>query len=90
MKSYLNTTKRKKRSVLIHLNKIGFEFTQFVDYSFKTFLTRFVTLPTSIDILMMFLQEGSKIIFRYTYAILKCQKKFVKSCTDPANFLSEL
>ena len=39
---------------------------------------------------MMFLQEGTKIIFRYTYAILKCQKKFVKSCTDPANFMSEL
>lgn len=38
----------------------------------------------------MFLQEGTKIIFRYTYAILKCQKKFVKSCTDPNNFLSEL
>ncbi len=45
VKSYLNTTKRKKRSVLIHLNKIGFEFTKYVDVSFKTFLTRFVTLP---------------------------------------------
>ena len=57
---------------MIHLNKVGFEFTKFVDESFKTFLTSFVSLPTSIDILMMFLQEGSKIIFRYTYAILKC------------------
>ncbi len=45
VKSYLNTTKRKKRSVLIHLNKVGFEFTKYVDVSFKTFLTRFVTLP---------------------------------------------
>lgn len=72
VKSYLNTTKRKKRSVLIHLNKVGFEFTKYVDVSFKSFLTRFVSLPVSIDILMMFLQEGTKIIFRYTYAILKC------------------
>ena len=72
MKSYLNTTKRKKRSVLIHLNKIGFEFTKFVDVSFKSFLTYFVSLPVSLDLLMMFLFEGTKIIFRFTYAILKC------------------
>jgi hypothetical protein len=63
---------RKKRSVLIHLNKIGFEFSKYVDTSFKTFMTHFVNLPTALDILMMFLLEGTKIIFRYTYAVLKC------------------
>mmetsp|Transcript_18413 Transcript_18413/g.17532 ORF Transcript_18413/g.17532 Transcript_18413/m.17532 type:complete len:147 (+) Transcript_18413:468-908(+) len=87
VKSYLNTTKRKKRSILIHLNKIGFSFTDYVDLSFKTFMTHFISLPVSLDVLLMFLMEGTKIIFRFTYAILKTQKKFVKSLHDPATFL---
>ena len=53
-------------------------------------MTRFVSLPVAVDIMMMFLLEGTKIIFRYTYAILKCQKKFVKSCSDPNTFLEEM
>lgn len=81
---------RKKRSVLKHMKKINFEFSEFVDASFRTMCTEFVPLPVAIDVLMMFLLEGTKIIFRYTYAILKCSKAFLKAHTDPANFLVEL
>ena len=70
----MNTTIRKKRSVLNHLNKINFDFNKLVDVSFKSLLTYFVQLPVALDILMMYLIEGNKIIFRYTYALLKCNK----------------
>lgn len=52
--------------------------------------THFLPLPVAIEVLMMFLIEGTKIIFRYSYAILKCQKGFVKNHTDPATFIEEL
>lgn len=83
MKSYLNTTVRKKRSVLMHMNKIGFDFNKFVDISFKSMIGHFVPLPIAIDILMMFLVEGVKILFRYTYAVLKAHKGFVKKVANP-------
>jgi hypothetical protein len=82
VKSYLNTTVRKKRSVLLHMNKIGFDFSKFVDVSFKSLLGHFVSLPVALDILMMYLIEGVKIIFRYSYAILKVHKAYVKKSTN--------
>lgn len=66
------------------MNKIGFDFNKFVDVSFKTLGGHFVPLPVALDILMAFLVEGVKIIFRYTYAVMKTNKNFIKKCTDPA------
>lgn len=87
VKSYLTTTLRGKRSVLLHMNKIGFDFNKFVDICFKSTLTYFVSLPVALDILMMFMIEGVKIFFRYTYAVMKCNKAFIKACRDPATLL---
>jgi len=53
------------------MKKIKFEFSEYVDVAFKTMCSRFVSLPVAIEIMMMFLNEGVKIIFRYTYSILK-------------------
>lgn len=78
IKSYLSTTLRKKRSILSHLNKIGFDFSLYVDKAFKSIMAYFVPINVGVDIMMMFLTEGVKIIFRYTYAIMKLQKEFVK------------
>ena len=72
------------------MNRIGFDFSKFVDTSFKTTLTHFVSLPIAIEILMMFMIEGVKILFRYTYAVMKCNKQFIKKCTDPATLLELL
>lgn len=66
------------------MNKIGFDFNKFVDASFKSLCSNFVPLPIAIDILMAYLVEGVKVIFRYTYATMKSHKDFIKSCTDPA------
>jgi hypothetical protein len=71
IKSYLGTTVRKKRSILKHLNEIGFDFSAYVDKAFKSIMGYFVTINVGVDIMMMFLVEGVKIIFRYTYAIMK-------------------
>jgi hypothetical protein len=64
------------------MNKIGFDFNKFVDVSFKSMLTYFVSLPVALDILCMYLVEGVKILFRYTYAIMKCNKAFIKKFTN--------
>ena len=80
VKSYLKTTIRGKRSILVHLNKIGFDFSRYVDVAFKSLLTSFVSLPIAIDILCMYLVEGVKILFRYTYAVMKVNKSFIKKC----------
>lgn len=90
VKSYLKTTLRGKRSILIHMNKIGFDFNKFVDTSFKTLIAYFVPLPMALDILMAFLVEGVKVIFRYTYAVMKCHKHFIKKCTSSEDFLELL
>lgn len=90
IKSYLKTTLRGKRSVLIHMNKIGFDFTKYVDVAFKSLLTSFVSLPIAIDILCMFLVEGVKILFRFTYAVMKCNKAFIKKVMNPAELIEAL
>lgn len=82
VKSYIRTTVRGKRSLLKHMSKIGFDFTKFVDFSFKSLLTYFLSLPIALDVLMMFLNEGVKILFRFTYAVMKCHKHFIKKCTS--------
>lgn len=87
VRSYMDTTVRKKRSVLLHFNKIGFDFSRFVDAAFKSLLTSFVPLPVAVEVLMMFLVEGNKILFRYTYALLKCNKKFIKASTNGQELL---
>jgi hypothetical protein len=86
----MKTTLRGKRSVLLHMNKIGFDFNKYVDVCFKSILTHFVSLPIALDILMMFMIEGVKILFRYTYAVMKCNKGFIKKVNSPGELLSLL
>ena len=90
MKSYMKTTLRGKRSVLKHMNKVGFDFNRYVDVAFKSLVTNFVSLPIALDVLMMFMVEGVKILFRYTYAVMKCNKSFIKKCTNPEELLELL
>jgi hypothetical protein len=86
----MSTTLRGKRSVLLHMNKIGFDFSKYVDTCFKSTLTYFLSLPIAVEILMMFMIEGVKILFRYTYAVMKCHKTFIKKCNNPAELLELL
>ena len=39
---------------------------------------------------MMFLSEGVKILFRFTYAVLKVNKQFIKKSANPKEFLQAL
>jgi hypothetical protein len=81
IKSYLKTTVRGKRSILQHMTLIGYDFSRYVDLAFKNFLTNFVSLPIALDILMMYLNEGVKIVFRYAYAVIKANKEKIKACS---------
>jgi hypothetical protein len=76
--------------VLLHLNEINFDFNRYVDVAFKSMITSYVPLPVSLDILMMYLIEGNKILFRYTYAVLKVNKNYIKKANNAEEFLEGL
>jgi hypothetical protein len=72
------TTLRKKRSLAGHMSSIGFEFRSYSKAAFDSLCFRFLPLHLANDVLLMYLVEGIKIIFRYAYAILKAHKEFIK------------
>lgn len=82
------TTLRKKRSLATHMSQIRFELRNYSSAAFDTIGARFMPLYIAIDVMLMYLVEGVKIIFRYAYAILKTHKDFIKkNCTDPEHLL---
>ena len=69
--SYLMTTLRKKRSLATHMSHIGFELRDYSAAAFDTIGARFLPLYIATDVMLMYLVEGVKILFRYAYAVLK-------------------
>jgi len=86
----METTYRKKRSVLLHLTEIKFDFNQYVDKAFRSFFIEFLPIETCFDLLMVFITEGTKSLFRFAYSILKVYKGPIKLIKDPNNFITEL
>jgi hypothetical protein len=85
------TTFRKKRSLATHMSQIGFELRNYSSAAFDTIGARFLPLYVAIDVLLMYLVEGVKMIFRYAFAIMKTKKDFIKkTCTDPKHLLEQL
>ena len=81
--SYLRTTYRKKRSIIKHCYGISVDYTRYVDSCFRHFLCDYLSLGNLLDFTMIFLVEGQKAIYRFTYAITKIHKDWIKSQTDP-------
>ena len=90
MRGYLNSTLRKKRSVICHCNQIGFDFTKFVDTCFRNFFTDFLHLGSLLDFMTIFVAEGRKSMFRFTYAICKVNKDHIKQIRDAKLFNAKL
>lgn len=88
VKSYLNTTMRGKRSVLMHLKSINFDFYKFIDVSFRSLLGKFVPITVALDVLMAYLTQGMKALFRYTYAIMKHHKAYIKMIGSGEEFIT--
>ena len=88
--SYLMTTLRKKRSVADHMNRINFDLKNFSEVAFDSLTTEFLPLYIATDFLLMFLVEGVKVVFRYSYAILKVHKNFIKTVCNDADSLLDL
>ena len=86
--SYIDTTKFKKRSILIHLQSIGYDLNELLDEMFKYFFTSFLKMDYVIDIFTFYYLEGIKVLFRFAYASLKVHKERIKAVTDPAIFQS--
>lgn len=72
------------------MNKIGFDLNKLVDLSFKSMTTAFLPFHLCMDVFMAYLVEGVKILYRYTYAIMKCHKHFIKKITDSQEFINFL
>ena len=72
------------------MKKIGFDFSEYVDVAFRSCSQAFVPLSIALDIMMMYMAEGIKIIFRFTYAILKVNKQFIKKLHNPKEFIPQL
>ena len=85
--SYLYITWRKKRSVIVHCRDIGFDYTQFVDSCFRHFLTDYLSLGNLLNFMMVYLVEGQKAMYRFTYAITKAHKEKLKSLNNPKTFM---
>lgn len=83
IQSYIDTTRLKKRSILIHLQSIGFDINELLDEFIKYFFTSFLSFDYVVDIFTFYYLEGAKVIFRFVYAILKVHKKNIKSLKDP-------
>ena len=79
IQSYIDTTKFKKRSILIKLQSIGFDINELLDEMFKFCFTTFLKADHAIDVFSLFYLEGTKILFRFAYAILKEQKEVIKT-----------
>ena len=81
---------RGKRSLLNHMRKINFEFSQYVNKSFKTMNGFFIPFPAQLDMLMAYLTEGVKVLFRYCYAVMKYHKEFIKLQTSAEDLMDLL
>jgi len=81
--SYIDTTKFKKRSILIRLQKIGYDINELLDEMFKYFFTSFLRVDYVMDIFTFFYFEGIKIVFRFAYASMKVHKDIIKAVEKP-------
>ena len=57
---------------------------------FRSLIGNFVSLPLAFEIMTAFLAGGIKIIFRYTYAIMKYHKNFIKTLQSPSDFVEKV
>lgn len=79
IQSYIDTTKFKKRSILIHFQSISFDINELLDEMFKYCFTSFLKFDFVLDIFAFFILEGVKILFRFAYSSLKFHKDVIKS-----------
>lgn len=82
IQSYIDTTKLKKRSILIHLQSISFDINELLDEMFKFCFTSFLKFDYVIDIFTFYFLEGIKVYFRFAYAGFKTHKATIKNITS--------
>lgn len=82
MEAYMSGVMFGQRSVMVHCMKNQYDFTKLVDAGFRSLMTNYLELRHMIDFVMVFLSEGQKSLFRYTYAVLKLHKEFLKTGKD--------
>lgn len=82
IQSYIDTTKFKKRSVLIRLQQIGYDINELLDEMFRYFFLSFHKADYVVDIFTFFYFEGIKILFRFAYSSMKVHKETIKGVSD--------
>ena len=75
---------------MAHFKKIGFEPRKLVDSMFTNFFSEYVQYQLLSKIFMLFLSEGTKILFRMCYSIMKKLHESILSIGDPALMIETL
>jgi hypothetical protein len=88
MGAYLQGVKFGERSIIVYCRENEFDFTKLIDTGFRSLMTNYLSLDNMTDLVMVFLSEGQKSLFRYNYAILKLHKNFIKSGKDLLTLVS--
>lgn len=83
IRSYIDTTKFKKRSILIKLHSIKYDVNELLDEMFKYLFTTFLSADHSIDIFTFYFSEGVKVLFRFANGVMRNHKETIKSVEDP-------
>mmetsp|Transcript_44325 Transcript_44325/g.60122 ORF Transcript_44325/g.60122 Transcript_44325/m.60122 type:complete len:87 (+) Transcript_44325:644-904(+) len=77
MITYVKKTAKTDKKVLNHFQKIDFDPTRIIDETYRTLLSSLLPLDNTIEIVYMFIMEGNKLLYRFTYALLRLNRKFI-------------
>jgi hypothetical protein len=81
---------KKGRSVLDKCVKLGFNFDMLVHSMLTSLTTNIVPLDIALHEAMVFLLEGQKTLFRFVYAVIKCNKDFILGLEDKHDLIKRL
>lgn len=83
IRSYIDTTRFKTRSILVKLHSIRYDINELLDEMFKYFFSTFLSADHAIDIFTFYYAEGVKVLFRFANALMRNHKDTIKSVDDP-------
>jgi hypothetical protein len=81
---------KKSRSVLDKCSELGFGFDLLVHSLLGSLCTSVVPLDIALHIASVFLLEGQKSLFRFAYAVIKCNKEWLLNLTSSHELVKRL
>jgi len=88
--SFKNITYNTGKEIISHFEKIGFDFEILIEDMFFNFFLEYLNFTFLCKFYFLFLNEGSKILFRTAYAILKTLKNEILDITNHDKILKTI